>query len=523
MDLKDERNVSPGTQIRVELFNLNNPIAGNYVIDVTTIGKKSNVLEVIPSIAYSTFASSGAGDITAVNTPAGSGLTGGAVSGDVTLSLQVCAAGQVLKSLGSSWACAADNDTNSGGTITGVTAGTGLAGGGTTGNVTLSNTGVLSVTGGTGISITGSSGNFTITNTGDTNTADDITSLTAGTGISITGSGNSRTVTNTGDTNPADDITALFGQDGITISGSGNSRTIGRDVSVIQSRVSGICAPGSSIRQINTDGTVACEVDDSGSGGVTSVTATAPLASSGGTTPNISLPNVIIGPSNTAIGSTALDSNTSGFNNTASGALALTSNTTGLSNTASGLNALLSNTTGANNTAIGTGADVTTGNLTNATAIGAAAIVDASNKIRLGDANVAVIEAQVALTAVSDKTKKENFQPVDGEEVLKKIQGFTLTSWNFIGHDPKQFRHYGPVAQDFFAAFGNDGLGTIGTPTTINSGDMAGVLMIAVQALEKQNREIKGENADLKVRLDALEQLLKNKPYVTTAWAEPLE
>jgi hypothetical protein len=42
------------------------------------------------------------------------------------------------------------------------------------------------------------------------------------------------------------------------------------------------------------------------------------------------------------------------------------------------------------------------------------------------------------------------------------------------------------MAQDFFAAFGQDGVGQIGTETTINSGDLAGILMIAVQALEKR-------------------------------------
>src|SRR5262245_23442452 len=66
---------------------------------------------------------------------------------------------------------------------------------------------------------------------------------------------------------------------------------------------------------------------------------------------------------------------------------------------------------------------------------------------------VKVIEGQVAFTFPSDKTKKENFQPMDGEAVLGKIRGFELSSWNFIGHDPQQFRYYGPMAQDFFAAF----------------------------------------------------------------------
>ena len=49
------------------------------------------------------------------------------------------------------------------------------------------------------------------------------------------------------------------------------------------------------------------------------------------------------------------------------------------------------------------------------------------------------------------------------------------------------------LAQDFYAAFGNDGIGQIGSETTINSGDMAGggILMIAVQALElRQNPPI---------------------------------
>ena len=93
--------------------------------------------------------------------------------------------------------------------------------------------------------------------------------------------------------------------------------------------------------------------------------------------------------------------------------------------------------------------------------------------------------------------KKGVARAVDGEAVLGKIRAFELSSWNFIGHDRKEFRHYGPMAQDFFAAFGHDGVGQIGSETTINSGDLAGILMIAVQALEKRTAELKQKEAQI--------------------------
>jgi len=210
------------------------------------------------------------------------------------------------------------------------------------------------------------------------------------------------------------------------------------------------------------------------------------------------------------------------------GAGALQVNTTGSFNTATGLLALRANPTGNLNTAVGYRADANADNLTNATAIGASAVVNASNKVRLGDTNVTVIEGQVGFTASSDATRKENFQPVDGDEVLRKLAGFSLTSWNFIGHAPRQFRHYGPMAQDFFAAFGHDGIGTVGAPTTITSTDLAGILMIAAQALERrtatQDKELaalRGQNAELRDRLDALERLVRRSPALTAATPTP--
>jgi hypothetical protein len=77
--------------------------------------------------------------------------------------------------------------------------------------------------------------------------------------------------------------------------------------------------------------------------------------------------------SNTALGSSALNSNTTGSSNTANGANALLANTTGSSNTASGLNALQRNTTGLNNTASGVNALLsnTTGNDNTASGVNA--------------------------------------------------------------------------------------------------------------------------------------------------------
>jgi hypothetical protein len=77
------------------------------------------------------------GDITNVQTASGSGLSGGTDNGAASLALDSsgCSSGGILKWNGSTWTCGIDE--NGGGTITGVQAGTGLTGGGTSGSVSL--------------------------------------------------------------------------------------------------------------------------------------------------------------------------------------------------------------------------------------------------------------------------------------------------------------------------------------------------------------------------------------------------
>lgn len=104
-------------------------------------------------------------------------------------------------------------------------------------------------------------------------------------------------------------------------------------------------------------------------------------------------------------------------------------------------------------------------------------------------------------SAISDVNKKENFAPVNGEDFLQKISKMNLTSWNYKGQDPKQYRHYGPMAQDFYKAFGQDAFGTVGTDTTINQADFDGVNLIAVQALIRRMEEMSVEIATIRAEL----------------------
>ena len=74
--------------------------------------------------------------------------------------------------------------------------------------------------------------------------------------------------------------------------------------------------------------------------------------------------------SNTSLGDTALDSNTSGTGNTSVGSAALTANTTGSDNTGIGQNALTANTTGIDNTGLGSSVLAANTTASDGTAVG---------------------------------------------------------------------------------------------------------------------------------------------------------
>ena len=89
-------------------------------------------------------------------------------------------------------------------------------------------------------------------------------------------------------------VTSITAGTGLTGGSITTSGTLAVDPSYVQRRLSSGCSAGSFITAVAADGTVTCVAAPTGTGGtVTSVTASAPLASSGGAAPNLSLTGLV--------------------------------------------------------------------------------------------------------------------------------------------------------------------------------------------------------------------------------------
>ncbi|HEX6096760.1 MAG TPA: tail fiber domain-containing protein [Thermoanaerobaculia bacterium] len=105
----------------------------------------------------------------------------------------------------------------------------------------------------------------------------------------------------------------------------------------------------------------------------------------------------------------------------------------------------------------------------------------------------------------SSRLTKENFEAVDGEDVLAKIRALPITTWNYIT-EGKDVRHMGPMAEDFAEAF-QLGAGN----TSIGVQDLASVTLAAVKALEERTAELQKKTEEVEVlrgQLGALEERL---------------
>jgi hypothetical protein len=116
--------------------------------------------------------------------------------------------------------------------------------------------------------------------------------------------------------------------------------------------------------------------------------------------------------------------------------------------------------------------------------------------------------------SLCDSNRKELVMPMNDEETLEKLSAINYSSWKYIDDPDVTNRHYGIMAQDFYASFGRDALGKIGSDTLVNPIDLLGVAYSAIKALEKRTDEIevlKNENEQLKARLEKLEMMMLKK------------
>lgn len=128
-------------------------------------------------------------------------------------------------------------------------------------------TGVSSVSGSGGISVSATTGNVVVSaNTGILQSRVTGT-CPAGQAVQIINADGTVSCQSTGGS-----ITSISGASGISVSPTSGAVVIAPDTTYMQRRIGSTCPVGQSIRAIAADGTVTCEVDDSG-GAVNAVTA----------------------------------------------------------------------------------------------------------------------------------------------------------------------------------------------------------------------------------------------------------
>lgn len=102
-----------------------------------------------------------------------------------------------------------------------------------------------------------------------------------------------------------------------------------------------------------------------------------------------------------------------------------------------------------------------------------------------------------ALTQNSDKANKMAIEPVDARDILQRVAALPISSWSYKHDAEEGIRHIGPMAQDFYAAFG-----TGNGPTGISTIDTGGVALAAIKALQTENDELQARIYALETRFD---------------------
>jgi len=227
------------------------------------------------------------------------------------------------------------------------------------------------------------------------------------------------------------------------------------------------------------------------------------------------------GKLNTAVGSHALYSNTTGYENVSVGVSAGYNFTTGFRNTAIGTSALNNMTTGDYNTAVGYISGPSTTRLGNTMCLGNGASVATSNYVRIGNGSINSITGNVSFTSTSDGRFKHNIrEDVPGLDFILKLRPLTyyfdLHEYNnFIGenddtewegkYDIEKIKFTGFIAQEVEQAataidYDFSGVDKAGMAMGLRYSEFVVPLVKAIQeqqalieALQKEIAEMKNE------------------------------
>lgn len=140
---------------------------------------------------------------------------------------------------------------------------------------------------------------------------------------------------------------------------------------------------------------------------------------------------------------------------------------------------------------------VESGAIINLVGLGEINIPSASDCVEFSDPQCPLI--------VSDRAIKDNFEPIDEKEILRKVSSLKIETWNYTDRD-HGVRHIGPMAQDFMASF------NVGdSEKHIHMVDANGVNLAAIKALnaslEEKDLQIKALQSQLDEVFHRLEKL----------------
>ncbi len=113
----------------------------------------------------------------------------------------------------------------------------------------------------------------------------------------------------------------------------------------------------------------------------------------------------------------------------------------------------------------------------------------------------------------SDRTLKTDFTPIDAQAVLAKVVQLPIDEWRYKSEEGQ--RHLGPVAQDFYSAFG---LGA--DEKHITTLDEGGVALAAIKGLNAKVEQQQRETAELRERVQKAEAVAADVVALKASLAE---